>query len=234
MGCPHYLAETAAEFRLEDGFDHPAAWMACHFSPYGIGLSNLPRKLPPDSLLMVDDITPIHGHDFDFIGEQLKERVEALQCRGVVLDFQRPGYPECQALAGRLSKVLPCPVCLSSLYGKAFDGPVLLPPIPCSISPEAWLEDWKGRKIWLETALDGERITLTEDGASLSPLPRFSPTEGGFAEDRLHCHYKADTRDDKIIFTLWRTREDWEGLLEAAAALGVKLALGLYQEWKQY
>lgn len=231
MGCPHYLAKTQAEFCFEDGDDRPAAWMACHFSPYGTGLSNLPKSLPPDSLLMVDDITPIHGHDPVFIGEQLKERAEALKFKGVLLDFQRPGYEACEALAKHLAEVLPCPVCVSSLYGKDFPGPVLLPPLPCSTSLKAYLEDWKGREVWLETALDGESITLTETGAVFSPLPRFSPAEGGFVEDHLHCHYKAETSEDKVTFTLWRTGEDMEKLLEEAEALGVTLAVGLYQEW---
>lgn len=232
MGCPHYLAKTGAEFRLEDGSDRPAAWMACHFSPYGTGLSSLPRKLPPETLLMVDDITPIHGHDFGFIGEQLKERVEALKCGGVLLDFQRPGYPECEDLARHLSQVLPCPVCVSSLYAKALHTPVLLPPVPCSVSPQVYLKDWKGREIWLETALDGEEFTITEAGAAFSPLPRFSPAEGGFSEDHLFCHYKAEVSESEVTFTLWRTREDLERLLEEAEHLGVTLALGLYQEWK--
>lgn len=232
MGCPHYLAKTQAEFRCEDGYDGPAAWMACHFSPYGTGLSNLPKRLPPDSLLMVDDITPIHGHDPVFIGEQLKQCVEALKCRAVLLDFQRPGYPECAALARHLAKVLTCPVCVSSLYGRESSAPVLLPPLPCCTPLEAYLEDWKGREVWLETALEGESIVLTERGAAFSSLPRFSPPEDGFAEEKLHCHYRCETFEDKIIFTLWRTREDVEAMLEEAEALSVTLAVGLYQQWK--
>lgn len=232
MGCPHYLARTASEFRCEDDAPSPAAWMACHFSPYGLGLSNLPKQLPPDSLLMVDDITPIHGHDPVFIGEQLKERVEALHCRGVLLDFQRPGYEACFALAKHLSEVLPCPVCVSSLYRDEVDAPVLLPPLPCCTSLKAYLEDWKGREIWLETALEGETVVLTEKGAVFSPLPGFSPPESGFSEENLHCHYKPEPSEGRITFTLWRTKEDVEGLLAEAEALGVTLAVGLYQQWK--
>lgn len=232
MGCPHYLAKTAAEFRLADGDSGPAAWMACHFSPYGTGLSNLPGKLPPDSLLMVDDITPIHGHDSGFIARQLQACVGAQKCKAVLLDFQRPGYPECQDLARYLSQALPCPVGVSALYGMDSDGPVLLPPVPCSASLKAYLEDWKGREIWLETALEGETCTITEDGAVFSPLPRFSPPEGGFSEEALHCHYQSRVSQDRIVFTLWRTGEDWKDLLEEAAALGVTQAVGLYQQWK--
>lgn len=231
MGCPHYLAKTGAEFRCEDGSDRPAAWMACHFSPYGTGLSNLPRKLPADSLLMVDDITPIHGHDFGFIGEQLRERVETLKCRGVLLDFQRPGYPECEDLAKHLFKALPCPVCVSSLYGEASNTPILLPPLPFCMPLKDYLEPWQGRGIWLETALEGEAVTLTENGSVASPLPGFTPTGDGFPEESLYCHYRAETSEDSITFTLWRTKEDVAAMLTEAEALGVTLAVGLFQEW---
>lgn len=234
MGCPHYLAKTKAEFRLEDFSSSSSAWMACHFSPYGTGLSNLPRKLPPDSLLMLDDITPMHGHDIRFIGEQLQYCVEKFRCRGVLLDFQRPGYPECERLISHLSEALPCPVGVSSLYGKAANTPVLLPPLPFCTPLKTYLSSWQGREIWLETALEGETIVLTENGSESSPLSRSALPEGGFPEENLHCHYKAETSEDRITFTLWRTREDVEELLNEGSALGVALAVGLYQEWKNH
>lgn len=232
MGCPQYLAKTKAEFRLEDFSSSPSAWMACHFSPYGTGLSNLPRSLPPDSLLMLDDITPMHGHDIRFIGEQLQYCVEKFRCRGVLLDFQRPGYPECERLISHLSEALPCPVGVSSLYGKAANTPVLLPPLPFCTPLKTYLSSWQGREIWLETALEGESIVLTEEGSAASPLPGFVPTEDGFSEEALHCHYKAAVSEDNITFTLWRTREDVDAMLTEAEALGVTLAVGLYQQWK--
>lgn len=234
MGCPQYLAKTKAEFRLEDFSSYPSAWMACHFSPYGTGLSNLPRSLPPDSLLMLDDITPMHGHDIRFIGEQLQYCVEKFRCRGVLLDFQRPGYPECERLISHLSEALPCPVGVSSLYGKAANTPVLLPPLPFCTPLKTYLSSWQGREIWLETALEGETIVLTENGSESSPLSRSTLPEGGFPEENLHCHYKAETSEDRITFTLWRTGEDVEGLLNEGSALGVALAVGLYQEWKKH
>ena len=30
------------------------AYMACHFSPGGLGLSNIPYALPPDSLILIE------------------------------------------------------------------------------------------------------------------------------------------------------------------------------------
>ena len=38
-----FLAMTAAEIRANPDISSPIGWMACHFSPYGTGLSNLPE-----------------------------------------------------------------------------------------------------------------------------------------------------------------------------------------------
>ena len=71
MAIAPFLAMTGAEMRNNSFLPEKIAWMACHFSPYGLGLSNLPRSLPPGSLLMVDDITPIGKHDPSIILDQL-------------------------------------------------------------------------------------------------------------------------------------------------------------------
>ena len=89
MAIAPFLAMTAAEMHSCASLPEKVAWMACHFSPYGLGLSNLPKTLPPGSLLMMDDITPPQGHDPDLIAAQLEECVQKFQCSGVLLDFQR-------------------------------------------------------------------------------------------------------------------------------------------------
>ena len=58
MAIAPFLAMTAAETRNHSVLPPKIAWMACHFSPYGLGLSNLPQRLPPHALLLLDDITP--------------------------------------------------------------------------------------------------------------------------------------------------------------------------------
>lgn len=231
MGIPHYLAMTAAEFRAAQSLPPAPAWMACHFSPYGTGLSNLPRKLPEGALLVLDDITPICGHDPNVIEAQLALCVEARKCRGVLLDFQREGYAEAAALAAHLTSTLPFPVCVTAGYGKDLTCPILLPPVPCDISLKDYLAPWQGREIWLETALDGTEIMLTEEGSSIHPLPHPQPPADGFLEETLHCHYRIETREDTAVFSLWRTQEDLDALLTEAEALGVTLAVGLYQEF---
>lgn len=230
MAIRPFLAMTAAEMKNISSFPGEVAWMACHFSPYGLGLSNLPGSLPPGSLLILNDRTPIHGHDPRLIAQQLGECAAHLGCCGVLLDFQRSKEAETAELVKILSDALPCPVGVSEMYAEGVDCPVFLSPVPPSVALQSHLAPWKGREIWLETAMEGEIITLTEQGAEVTPLPCFEKKFDGFAEDKLHCHYQIQFEDDSARFTLWRTREDLEGLLNEGAQCGITAAVGLYQE----
>ena len=129
MAIVPFLAMTAAEMRSCSVFPEKIAWMACHFSPYGTGLSNLPKDLPSGSILMVDDVTPPHGHDPNFIAQQLSHYVEKFQCSWVLMDFQRWNCMETEAIAKYLTEALPCPAALSACYAKDLDYPVFLPPV---------------------------------------------------------------------------------------------------------
>lgn len=231
MAIAPILAMTAAEMYTASSLPPKVAWMACHFSPYGLGLSNLPKELPPGSLLIVDDITPPHGHNPILIAEQLSTCVESLQCSGVLLDFQRQGCEETQAIAKYLTAALPCPTAVSECYAHELDCPVFLPPLPPSVAMQGYLAPWNNREVWLELGTDGEMITLTEEGAESSLLPYPGSDLTGFTDERLHCHYQIETKENSARFTLWRTQDDWEQLLEEAAKLGVVGAVGLYQEF---
>lgn len=229
MAIPLYLAMTAAEFREAETLPEPVAWMACHFSPYGTGLTNLPEALPEGSLLILNDRMPPDGHDPERIAGILGDVMTQRHCRGLLLDFQRPGNPETAAAARRLT-AMACPAAVSELY--AADGcPVFLPPVPPYRLPADYLAPWRGREIWLEAALDGAVITVTGDGSRFAPLPTGERSEGGFRDNALHCHYRVEA-GDAARFTLWRTREDVDALLEEAEMLGVTLAVGLYQEFR--
>ena len=230
MAIRRYFAMTAAEIRGNPLLPPGTAWMACHFSPYGTGLSNLPRDLPPGALLTLNDRTPIHGHDPDRIAGQLAEAVTSLDCWGVLLDFQRPGVEEIAALAGHLAQALPCPVAVSDLYARELNCPVFLSPVPADMALGDYLAPWQGREVWLDLALDGEVITLTEKGAAAAPLLPGTVLEGGQQEETLHCHYQIALSDSDAKFSLWRTAEDLERLLAEAEELGVTTAVGLYQE----
>lgn len=230
MATDTFLAMTAAEFGDGASLPPKIAWMACHFSPYSTGISNCPRKLPPDSLLILNDRTPIHGHDREVIAAQLTDCVTAQKCRGVLLDFQRPNCRETAALAAFLPGSLPCPTAVSALYAGNTDCPVFLPPAPCCKPLGEHTAPWKGRDLWLELALDGEVITVTESGAAISPLPAAEAIRDGYREENLHCHYTIKVSEKEAKFTLWREKEDLEALLEEAEYLGITTAVGLYQE----
>ena len=205
--------------------------MACHFSPYSTGLSNLPASLPEGSLLILNDRTPIHRHDPVQIREALNGLTASLGCRGVLLDFEAKGNPEAAALARYLAENLPCPVGVSAPY--AVDGsPIFLPPVPLDTPLSHYLAPWRGREIWLDTALDALEIRLTEQGASFLPVPREAPRETDREDTALHCRYRIALEDTCVRFTLYRTRESVEALLREAETYGVTAAVGLYQEWK--
>lgn len=230
MAIRRYLAMTAAEILASGDLPPKIAWMACHFSPYCTGLSNLPKALPAGSLLILDDFTPICGHDPEQIAAQLKQRAEALECAGILLDFQRPGNPETAALAQYLTQALPRTVAVSQPYAQGLSAPVLLPPVPHHVPLREYLAPWQGREIWLEMALGAERITLTSHGAEFADISREETKTEGFADTNLQSHYAAETSESAATFTLWRTARDLDALLEEAEANGVSTAVGLYQE----
>lgn len=231
MANKPFLAMTAAEIREKSDLPKKIAWMACHFSPYGTGLSNLPRTLPPGSLLILDDITPIRGHDPQRILDQLLECTRALSCSGVLLDFQRPGIEETAALAEVLTQGLSCPVAVSHCYAEAGSSPVFLPPAPPSEPLEEHFAPWAGREVWLELSLEGEEVTVTEEGASFLSLPYPAYFEEGFVDEKLCCHYRCIPLEEKIKFLLWRTKEDLNDLINQAKAFGITTTVGLYQEF---
>ena len=227
MVLPRYLAQTAAEIAGNPS-SGKLAYLACHFSPGGKGLSNLPEALPPGAMLILDDSTPMDGHDPERILKQLSEALGRHSCESLLLDFQRPEQPGQQALARMLCAALPCPVGVSEPYSKGMDCAVFLPPAPPDICLSQYLAPWESREIWLEIALDGIALTLTEAGCDAEPF--LDLPEDGLAEEKLHCHYTLEATADAVIFRLWRTRADLEQLLEEANSLGVARAIGLWQE----
>ena len=75
-----YLALTAGELYGHPKMEEKIAYMACHFSPYGTGLSNLPKWLPENCMLTLNDRTPICGHDPALIAEELTKVIERWHC----------------------------------------------------------------------------------------------------------------------------------------------------------
>lgn len=231
MGISRYLAMTAAEmetFSLPEGC--LTAYMACHFSPYTTGLSNIPRKLPPGSMLIINDRTPISGHDPRQIVRQLTDALEQLSLDSLLLDFQRPGYEDMLPLCQVLTEQLPCPVGISSLYAQALDCPVFLPPPPLDQPLEKYILPWRGREIWLDIAPEAAQFIITEDGSQLLQLPFSQPPENAHRDEGLHCRYRAEISEKEIRFHLWRDLPETELLIYHAESLGVTKCIGLYQE----
>lgn len=224
-----YLAMTAAEFQRCHPLPEKIAWMACHFSPYSTGLTNLPRELPSGSVLILNDRTPVHGHDPALIRDTLGQLTEKFQCRGVLLDFQREASEETARIVQALL-ALPCTVCVTAPHSAGSDGAVFLPPVPVTQTLEEYLVPWQGREIWLEAALDGMNVTVTEDGSHTAPLPPGEAPDCTHFDRELFCHYRIEITPEKATFTLRRTREDLTALLNEAKKQGVTRSIGLWQE----
>ncbi len=230
MAIRRFLAMTAAEIRSTPALPEKIGWMACQFSPWSQGLSNLPGALPPDSLLILNDFTPMDGHNPSVVASQLEQCTELLKCHGILLDFQRPFAREPAELAAFLAEVLPCPVAVSESYARELGCPVFLPPVPHHVPLGEYLAPWEGREIWLDMAPDGETITLTESGAAIAPLPPEEIPRQGQKDAMLHCHYQIALPENAAKFTLWRTKADLDKLTKEAEKLGVTTVVGLYQE----
>lgn len=226
MGLPFYLAMTAAEIRCAQSLPASVAYMACHFSPYSTGLSNLPDVLPPGSILMLNDRIPIHGHDPLRIRTQLWEALEEFSCDALVLDLQRPELPEQLSLCGSLVEGLPCPVAVSELYATELDCPVFLsaPQIDCPLAE--YIAPYRDREIWLEAAPDARCFTVTKEGCSVHPLSE-PPGESCLEDKALHCRYSFEADKQAARFHLWRTADDLKDIREPR----ITRLIGLYQEF---
>lgn len=223
-----YLAMTAAEFRETNGTYPHTAWMACHFSPYSTGLSNLPLQLPKGSLLILNDRTPVFGHSPERIARQLEEAAAQLECSGILLDFQRPGEPEVQAIAAAVA-ALPCPIAVTPQYAQGLECAVFLPPVPLTTLLPEYLAPWQGREIWLEAATDNECIRVSKDGSRQIPHEE-TDLPYPHVDRNLHCKYRMEVQEDHIDFHLRRDKEQLLELIEEANRLGVSRFVGLYQQ----
>ena len=231
MAIPMFLAITGAEWGENRTKPEKIAWMACHFSPYGTGLSNCPTELPTGSMIILNDRTPICGHDPERIAQQLSQIVQELNCCAVLLDFQRPDEPDTDAVIDAIWENCRCPVGVTEYYARNRNCPVFLSPVPLNVPVAKHFDPWKGREIWLDIAMDAMEITITKDGTRTAPLPDPEPWSEDHRCDELHCHYHIDVHPERIQFQLYRTPEDIVELLRAAEEWGATHAIGLFQEF---
>ena len=230
MALPLYLAMTASEMSGNDPFPTNLAYMACHFSPYSQGLSNLPAALTEKAMLILNDNFPCQGHCPGLVAAQLAETMEDHHCESLLLDFQRPPTPETEQMIDTILSAIHHPAAISQNHCDHRQGPVFLPPCPLHISLEEYLSPWLGREIWLEAALCQENIRITAKGSDY--IPHF-PSDGlqdGFFDQNLCCNYRSAIQEDAICFTLYDTLESLRKKLDRAQVLGVHRAVGLWQE----
>lgn len=225
MVFPCYLAMTAAEAAVCTEFPQKVAWMACHFSAYSSGLCNFPVDIPEGSMLILNDRTPVQGHDPQAVADQLWEAAERIGAERVLLDLQRPGCPK--SILQAILDAAVCPVAVTEYYGKDLDCPLFLPPPAAHIPLKTYLKSYPGREIWLEVSPGQETVTVTAEKSTQAPGTDVPDT---FANSELHCHYDVTVQEDRAIFRLGRTEADIAALLKDAEALGVTCAVGLYQE----
>ena len=231
MAFPQYLAMTGAEYAAAPSLPPHPAWMALHFSAYGTGLSNFPPTLPENAMLLVNDRTPISGHDPSCIARQLQQITQEQGCACVLLDFQRPDCPETKAVVKAVLETCSCPVGVSEHYASGASCPVFLPPVPLRTPIAAYLSPWQDREIWLEATNMAEEVTITPEGMQAHALPPFDAPKDAHYEERFLCHYTIEVADRHIRFRLFRTPEDQEALWAAAQTLQVTQTIGLYQEF---
>lgn len=224
-----FLAQTGGE--MEGFLADNVAYMACHFSPYGKGLSNLPDMLPKGSILLLDDSTPPDGHDSKVVETELKALIERVGIAAVLLDFQGEILSESLDMARHLTNALPCPVAVTEGYAKELGCPVFLSPTPVNMAISDHIERWLPQGVYLEIAPMATCFTVTEKGCTSLPLHCIEALP--LADERLHCHYNVEVFPDRAVFTLCRTKDDLNTLVRDAKRLGVLGTVGLYQELSQ-
>ena len=233
MIFPFYLAMTGGEFALCPP-PEKMGWMAGHFSCCGPGLSNFPPLLPPESMVILNDSTPVCEHSPKKIVAELNALLDTLSIACILLDFQRPDNPQTKEITKAIVTQLPCPVGVSEIYAEDLNCPIFLPPIPLDTPPETYLAPWQKREIWLELAADALQLSVTKDGCAEQ---LFSPPDSqsvSFPESTLFCHYEVSVTEEAALFSLYRTQEDIAALLPHLQTLGVTQAVGLYQQFRDY
>ena len=180
MVLPLNLAMTPSEIACCTALPDRIAWMSCHFCSCTEGIANIPEALPECAMLILTDRESCNGHSPDLAARQLLDTVSRLRCESVLLDFQRPWCAESAAMVRAIVRALPCPAAVTEAFADETDGPVFLAPCPLHMPLDAYLRPWKEREVWLEAALCQERITVTADGVSCTPVFPTQALDGGF------------------------------------------------------
>lgn len=228
MPLRFYLAMTEAEIRNAPILPKHLAYMACHFSPYGTGLVNIPEKLPPGSILIVNDRVPVTHHNPGIIANQLSAAVRKLKAYGVLMDLQVSGNQQTAKIVEKVIHTLPCPVAVSEPYANDLSCPIF--GAPAIYQPIAdYIRGKKGRPLWLETFEEAAILTVTPSDCKSEQCTVH--TNGNFYDETLQCRYTFNVEKGCVRFTLSRRVEESKAYLQTAQSLGIEVAIGLYQEF---
>ncbi len=230
MTIPCYIAMTAGEFSVAEQLPHHTAWMACHFSSSDDGLSNLPMNMPAGSMIIVDDQIPVCDHDPALVVRQLQELAEKFQPAYFLLDMQRSDTPLTRQMVQAVADAFGQQVGVSELYAHGLNCPVFVGACPLRVALAEHVEKWAGREIWLEAALEAETVTIDHHTSRSVSVPLHDMAAPNFYDERLYCRYHTQLQPGKAIFTVQRDKNELNSLMESAEKLGVKLAVGLYQQ----
>ena len=217
---------TSAEFHQYGSIVEHIGWMACHFSPYGTGISNLPPKLPEGSLLIFNDQLPPCGHDPGQVAQELAQVALKQKCAGLLLDLQHPGMEETAKTVGEICRAAPCPVAVTEHYCTECNCAVFLSP-PLHIPLDSFLSHWQGREIWLEAAVEDVEFLITEAGCRKTPLPCPPETFPHTATD-CFSRYHIAVGEDSVRFSFHRGKEDVTQM--AQMGKNVRCMVGLFQQ----
>lgn len=210
MAIPLFLAARPEDLTA---LPEQYAWMAWDLS------EELPAKLPQEAMVVVTDR-----------GKPRSQDLSPLEgCGAVLLDFQQA---DCEQTARAAEAIVRrCSIVgVSEHYAEELDCPVFVSPVPPDRPLKAHLESWRGRELWLDLSPSPIRITVTAQGSRRESLSALPAPNHVHRDKELFCHYGIDANNERILFDLWRTKEDMKNLLSAAEAFGVTCAIGLYQE----
>ena len=223
-----YLAATGAELLHLASYQGSLAYMACHFSSSGRGISGLPDSLPNGSMLMLTDEFPVHDHDPEQIACELLQGATTLSCGHILLDFQRADEPKTTQIASAILNKATIPVGISAQYAEHFQCPVLVSPSPLWTPLAEQLAPWSGREIWLEAVLENASVIVTEEGSRY--IAGDHPREAPHFCEELSVSYSSCATSSGVEFHLHRGKQELAHLLDRAKQAGVSTAIGLYQQ----
>lgn len=223
-----YLAMTAQELTL---FSNPAlsAYMACHFSPYDPGLTNLPESITADSMVILNDRIPFLHHDCRLIASQLA----SLPCESLLLDLQNTEPEQAKELITSVLSVVSVPVAVSEQYAVDCPCAVFLSTVDADRDPLASLNAWSGRDIWLDMSPGCVCYRIDSHG-SRRTREKIFPDSPIHADPNLPCHYGITLTEAEAIFYIYRTWEDIARIMDQGKKMGISRCIGLHQEWQRF